>query len=133
VRLPKEHGALSPEAFGSHDDWLDHLFDEELFLRSEITEIYRRGGDAGIERLPFDADKLETGRLQLLLDLLLEIAQLVRVFALLTSVELVHARANKREKRHVSTATSIRESSSSLNRSSSDFIRRLLFVQTMRQ
>src|SRR3546814_19225905 len=69
------------------DDWLHHLIDEQHVVRAEVPEIQSRCRHTRVVVLPLDVDQPEATRVEALLELLLEVAELIDITARLTSSE----------------------------------------------
>src|SRR3546814_3246948 len=69
------------------DDWLHHLIDEQHVVRAEVPQIQIRCRHTRVVVLPLDVDQPEATRVEALLELLLEVAELIDITARLTRIE----------------------------------------------
>ncbi|MNL18669.1 hypothetical protein D3C87_1398250 [compost metagenome] len=76
------------ETVWPHDDWLQHLVDEQHIVRGEVAQVQRGCRHPGVVGMPLDVDQLQAIRVEGFLDLLLEVTELVDVATGLARVEL---------------------------------------------
>src|SRR3546814_3602463 len=79
--LPEHYRALFAQAVRPHDDWLHHLIDEQHVVRAEVPAIQSRCRHTRVVVLPLDVDQPEATRVEALLELLLEVAELIDITA----------------------------------------------------